>query len=96
MSDGMALAGVPPREDCASCPDAGDRCALHQSMLDMEQNPISTIPTQQAYAHDGGHGAPRANEQSHMSKAVIREMNRLKTQEGQMIKVRPAPLTLHA
>lgn len=89
MSDGMALSGVPPREDCASCPDAGDRCALHQSMLDRHM-----IQTQQALTHDGGHGARRANEQSHMSKAVVREMNRLKTQEGQMINVRPTPLTL--
>lgn len=91
MSNAMALPGVPTREDCASCPDAGDRCALHQIMLDRHM-----IQTQQALTHDGGHGSLRADEQSHMSKTVAREMNRLKTQEGQMINVRPDPLTLHA
>ena len=95
MSDGMALSGVPPREDCASCPEAGDRCALHQRMVERQQGLVGADQTQQAPAHDGGPDAPRVNEQSHLSKAAKREMNRLKTQEGQMINVRPTPLTLH-
>jgi len=49
-------------------------------------------PTQQAHSYESaGDNAPRADEKSHMSKAVAREMNRLKTQEGQMIKVSSRP-----
>ncbi|KEQ77640.1 hypothetical protein M436DRAFT_77514 [Aureobasidium namibiae CBS 147.97] len=44
-------------------------------------------PTQQAHTYESaGDNAPRADKKSHVSKAVAREMNRLKTQEGQMIK----------
>lgn len=96
MSDGMTLAGVPAREDCPSCPETGDRCALHESMylrvLERQQELDAIDQTQQAYVSErGGHDDQRVNEQPSMSetlsKTLAREKNRLKTQEGQMISV---------
>jgi hypothetical protein len=97
MSDEMAVSGVPTREDCASCPETGDRCALHQSMLERQQQAGDTNRTQQAHTYaSAGHGHQRATEQSHMSKIAAREMNRAKTQEGQMISVSFVPLLLNS
>ncbi|KAI4747489.1 hypothetical protein E4T50_02237 [Aureobasidium sp. EXF-12298] len=82
----MASAGVPTREDCASCPDTGDRCALHQGMLARQQELVAMTQTQQAHNQEPGeHSDSQANEQSQTAKIAAREMNRLKTQEGQMI-----------
>lgn len=92
MSHGMASAGVPTREDCASCPETGDRCALHQGMLARQQELVAMTQTQQAHNHEPGeHSDSQANEQSQTSKIAAREMNRLKTQEGQMISVGSRP-----
>jgi hypothetical protein len=97
MSDEMAVSGVPTREDCASCPETGDRCALHQSILERQQQAGDTSRTQQAHTYaSAGHGHQRATEQSHMSKIAAREMNRAKTQEGQMISVSFVPLLLNS
>ncbi|KAI4722189.1 hypothetical protein E4T48_01571 [Aureobasidium sp. EXF-10727] len=90
MSDGMAFADVPAREDCSSCPESGERCALHQGMylraLERQQEPGVLTQTQQALGQErGGRFDQRASEQSRPSKVAAREMNRIKTQEGQMI-----------
>lgn len=96
MSDEMPHAGVPAREDCPSCPETGERCALHQSMylrvLERQWEPDAMNQTQQPYAPQRGvHDDQRINEQPVMSKTLsktlAREKNRLKTQEGQMISV---------
>ncbi|KAH0368418.1 hypothetical protein KCU65_g3975, partial [Aureobasidium melanogenum] len=90
MSDEMTFAGIPAREDCPSCPENGERCALHQSMylraLERQQEPDAINQTQQAYIPErGGHDDQQVNEQTKMSKSLAKEMNRLKTQEGQMM-----------
>ncbi|KAG9526182.1 hypothetical protein KCV07_g719, partial [Aureobasidium melanogenum] len=86
MSQEMTFAGVPAREDCSSCPESGERCALHQSMylraLERQQEPDAMNQTQQAYTPErGGHD----DQQIKTSKTLAKEKNRLKTQEGQMI-----------
>jgi hypothetical protein len=92
MSNEMAVSGVPTREDCASCPETGDRCTLHQSMLERQQEAGDMVRPQQAHTYESArHSHQRATEQSHMSKIVAREMNRAKTQEGQMISVSCLP-----
>ncbi|KAG9645606.1 hypothetical protein KCU64_g10861, partial [Aureobasidium melanogenum] len=90
MSLEMTFAGVPAREDCSSCPESGERCALHQSMylraLERQQEPDAMNQTQQACVPKReGHDDQQVNEQIKMSKTLAKEKNRLKTQEGQMI-----------
>ncbi|CAD0106397.1 unnamed protein product [Aureobasidium uvarum] len=99
MSDEMAFAGVPAREDCSSCPEIGERCALHQSMylraLERQREPGVMTQNQQVLGQERGeHLDQRASKQSKLSKDAAREANRVKTQEGQMISVSlyPSPL----
>ncbi|KEQ67242.1 uncharacterized protein M437DRAFT_61669 [Aureobasidium melanogenum CBS 110374] len=91
MSDELTLAGVPAREDCPSCPENGERCALHKSMylraLERQQESITVDQVQQAYhLRPDGHNEQQVSEQTKTSKTQAQEENRLKTQEGQMIK----------
>ncbi|KAK6007167.1 hypothetical protein QM012_006175 [Aureobasidium pullulans] len=98
MSNAMTFAAVPAREDCPSCPETGERCALHQSMylraFEGRQEPDAMGRTDQASVPErGGHDDQPINEQPKMSKSMsktlaktlAREKNQLKTQEGQMI-----------
>lgn len=99
MSDEMTFADVPAREDCPSCPETGERCALHQNMylraLERQQEPDAMNQTQQAYAPErGGHDEQRVasktmskTKSKTLAKTLAKEKNRLKTQEGQMISV---------
>lgn len=32
MADVVSFPGIPAREDCASCPETGPRCPLHEGM----------------------------------------------------------------
>jgi hypothetical protein len=88
MSNDMAFAGVPTREDCASCSEAGGHCTLHQGILHVQQESGGMYQRQQAHDFEtAGHGDQPVSEKSHMAKKAAREMNRAKTQEGQMISV---------
>ena len=88
MSHEMAFADVPTREDCASCTEAGGCCALHQTMFERQQELDAMAQPQQAHNHGPAeHVVPQAKEESQMSRIAAKEMNRLRTQEGQMISV---------
>jgi hypothetical protein len=88
MSNGMTFAGVPTREDCASCSEAGGHCTLHQGTLHVQQESGGMVQRQQAHEYDpAGYDDQPVSEKSHMAKKAVREMNRAKTQEGQMISV---------
>jgi hypothetical protein len=88
MSNEMASAGVPTREDCASCSEAGGHCTLHQGILHVQQESGGMYQRQQAHDYEPAvHGDRPVSEKSHMAKTAVREMNRAKTQEGQMISV---------
>lgn len=79
----MDFPGIPAREDCSSCPETGTRCALHENMyhraLKRQQETGLVVPTEQANG-DRDDGQPAHG----MSKRAV---NRIKTQEGQMISV---------
>ncbi|KAI5209424.1 hypothetical protein E4T39_00872 [Aureobasidium subglaciale] len=84
---GTTSPGVPIREDCASCPDTGSRCPLHQNMylrsLKRQSEAGAAIQSQQAQTvEQSGH---QISKQSNMSKKAVKAMNRTKTEEGQMI-----------
>lgn len=91
MSNEMVFAGVQAREDCASCSEAGGHCTLHQGILHVQQESGGMVQRQQAHDYEpAGHGDQPVSEKSHMAKKAVREMNRAKTQEGQMISVSPS------
>jgi hypothetical protein len=86
MSTEMTVA--PAREDCTRCSEVGGPCTLHQNLLQMQQEPGDMSQTPHTYNYESaGHGDQSLSEQSHMSKKAAKEMNRAKTQEGQMISV---------
>jgi hypothetical protein len=96
MSNEMPFAGAPAREACASCSEAGGRCTLHQGILHVQQESGGMIQRQQAHDDEpAGHSDQPVSEKSHMAKKAAREMNRAKTQEGQMISVSSSLLFLH-
>ncbi|KAI5274630.1 hypothetical protein E4T47_02423 [Aureobasidium subglaciale] len=79
--------GVPIREDCASCPDTGPRCPLHQNMylraLKRQSEAGAAKQSQQAQPDDrSGH---QVTKQPNMSKKAVKAMNRTKNEESQMI-----------
>jgi hypothetical protein len=95
MSNEMVFAGVAIREDCASCSEAGGHCTLHQGILHVQQESGGMAQREQAHDYGpAGHGGQSVSEKSHMAKKAVREMNRAKTQEGQMISVSSALLFL--